>query len=188
MASIFLVIFSFGLRFVLWSYDWSAYHFTFTRLDALSFGSILALLEPTLRQCAGIVRKTLPIFLIALMIPLLAGYRIFSGSGIYFIQISKFTLVAGFYFLLVSYLVVSPADSLTNRLFSHRIAVYIGSISYGLYVYHQACFSWIAKLAPNYPIWISMPYSFIFAIIVAHISFRFVEKPFLQLKKRLVKY
>ena len=182
-----MVAFSFGLRFFFLSQDWSLFYFTLTRLDALSFGTILALIEPKLRLHADVGRKVLPAILAAWIVPLFLAYVVFTGSAAFMIQLIKYPLIAGFYFFLMAYIVVSRPESFACRLLSSRAAVYIGGISYGLYVYHGTCFGWFDRFFPDWPLIAAMPCAFIFAIIVSHLSFKLLEAPFQRLKKRLVK-
>gem|GEM_PF-3814135 len=60
---------------------------------------------------------------------------------------------------------------------------FLGGISYGLYVYHGACFEWYDRLVPNrHPI-LMLPLAFGCSILVAYLSFRFIETPFLGMKR-----
>jgi peptidoglycan/LPS O-acetylase OafA/YrhL len=188
VVSLAMILFSFGLRYFFLANDLSPFYFTFTRLDALSLGTILALVEPILLSRAEFGRKILPVVLIAWIIPLFFAYVVFTGSAAFLVQLVKYPLIAGFYFLLIGFLIIMPTHSLIVRIFSSRVAVYIGGISYGLYVYHGTCFHWFERLSPDLPLMISMPCSFLVSIAVAHISFKLLEKPFLRLKKRLIKH
>jgi peptidoglycan/LPS O-acetylase OafA/YrhL len=187
LAAVSMVAFSFGLRFFFLSQDWSPFYFTLTRLDALSFGTILALIEPKLRLHADVGRKVLPAILAAWIVPLFLANVVFSGSAAFTLQLIKYPLIAGFYFFLMAYIVVSRPESFACRLLSSRAAIYIGGISYGLYVYHGTCFGWFDRFFPDLPLIAAMPCAFFFAIIVSHLSFKLLETPFLRLKKRLIK-
>lgn len=187
IASVSMVVLSFVLRFVLESNEWESFYFTLTRLDALSMGTILALVEPTLRSHAVTARKVLPLAMATLSLSLVIAFAIFSGCSVFVVQLVKFPLIAGFYFLLMAYIVVSHDNSLVTRILSNRVGLYLGGISYGLYVYHGTCFRWFGRIFPDTPTHISLPCSFIFAIIVAHVSFKLLEAPIMRLKKRFVK-
>lgn len=73
---------------------------------------------------------------------------------------------------------------------SHEIIVYIGKISYGLYLYHLfvPALYW-NYLAPRFQITINSMntvwvFFFIIALVLAICSYHFIEKPFNNLKKR----
>lgn len=187
VASVSMVVLSFALRFFLESNGWESFYFTLTRLDALSMGTILALVEPALRSRAEIVRKVLPVAMVALSLPLVVAFAMFSGDSVFVVQLIKFPLIAAFYCLFMAYIVISPDHSRTARIFSNRVGLYLGGISYGLYVYHGTCFRWFDRIFPDAPTFISLPCAFAFAIIVAHLSFKLFEAPIMRLKKRFVK-
>ena len=73
--------------------------------------------------------------------------------------------------------------------FRSRVLEYFGKISYGLYVYHLGCLLVIDKLFPGGnagPIHACMRIGFALGLTVAisAISYRIVERPFLNLKRR----
>jgi len=103
------------------------------------------------------------------------------------------------YWLIVSYSFIGISTSLvlysvlqSNRLrkfFSRKIFVFLGKRSYGLYVYHLLGLS-AADIALKH-FYIKLPnslliflYSLFFTILVSIISYKYIEKPFLKLKRR----
>ena len=69
---------------------------------------------------------------------------------------------------------------------------YLGKISYGLYCYHEAGIIFSAKLLRSVQ-FIQTPFAYLvimpavalaLTIVIAAVSYRFFEKPFLNLKKR----
>jgi peptidoglycan/LPS O-acetylase OafA/YrhL len=64
-----------------------------------------------------------------------------------------------------------------------RWLVYLGKISYGLYVYHMACI-FIVRRVPALNHAFSEPISLALTIAVAAVSYQILEKPFLSLKPR----
>jgi peptidoglycan/LPS O-acetylase OafA/YrhL len=71
-----------------------------------------------------------------------------------------------------------------------RGLVYLGKISYGLYVFHLLCaimIEWFAKNVLHHEHWpLSFPFALLLTILFASLSYRFVESPFLRLKERFV--
>jgi peptidoglycan/LPS O-acetylase OafA/YrhL len=64
---------------------------------------------------------------------------------------------------------------------------YIGSISYGMYLFHLICLAASFKVLDIYGVdkeWIAFLLGTTLTMIVAGLSFKFYEKPFLNLKKR----
>lgn len=71
-------------------------------------------------------------------------------------------------------------DSVLVRVLSVPLLVYIGKISYGLYVY-QGLF---LRNAPGGDLWFqSFPVNIVLTFIIAILSYRYLEKPALRLKK-----
>lgn len=76
-----------------------------------------------------------------------------------------------------------------NNLLEQKTLNYLGTISYGLYMYHSiaivACLKLavIAGAANNF---VFYPAIFILTILISHVSFKFFEKPVLKLKSRFL--
>lgn len=73
--------------------------------------------------------------------------------------------------------------------FSNNILVFLGKRSYGLYVYHLLGNSFAVKFSKHVTIFPSnsaaiLLYSLSFTIIASILSYKFIETPFLKLKKR----
>jgi peptidoglycan/LPS O-acetylase OafA/YrhL len=68
------------------------------------------------------------------------------------------------------------------------VLVYLGKISYGLYVFHLLCLimmGWFQKNVLHREHWpLSFPFTFLLTVLCAGLSYRFVESPFLKLKDR----
>ena len=69
----------------------------------------------------------------------------------------------------------------------NRIINYLGKVSYGLYMYHPICITLIINLTLKYDSLINYnlmyPLSILLTIIMSSISYEFIEKPFLKMKK-----
>ena len=64
--------------------------------------------------------------------------------------------------------------------------VYLGRISYGLYVFHIAALAVVHVAHPNPVQWVaSLAGSITLTVLLAAVSYRFLERPFLALKSRL---
>ena len=67
-----------------------------------------------------------------------------------------------------------------RSLLAHPSLVYLGRISYGLYVFHLAA---IRIIPPVWWPWRSIA-AFLLTLLAVAISYRFLEEPFLRLKDR----
>jgi peptidoglycan/LPS O-acetylase OafA/YrhL len=187
VAALLMIVLSFGMRYIFLFNGWNPFYFTLTRLDALSLGTILAILEPKLSSNVVLHRKILQIMLVACISLIFPAYLVFSGKSDFMIQLVKYPIAGGFYFIFIAYLILSPTESFISRIFNNNYSIYLGGISYGLYVYHGTCFKWIDYISQKDSLLMVMPLSFLFTILIAHLSFKFIESPFLSLKKKLLK-
>src|ERR1700730_331546 len=64
---------------------------------------------------------------------------------------------------------------------ANRVTVYLGRISYGLYVFHGLAYVLAMALLPGI---IAVPVAFAFTLGGAAVSYQFLERPFLKLKER----
>ncbi len=70
------------------------------------------------------------------------------------------------------------------RLFTFKPLIYLGTISYGLYVFHQLAISFSPRLAiPGLPFGRTIS-AFLLTVALAALSYRFLETPFLRMKDR----
>jgi len=82
----------------------------------------------------------------------------------------------------------SSARMLAN-VFEKRIIVYLGDISYGLYMYHPLCIGIIMILSKYLGVSSDILYysaSIFMTILFAHFSYKYFETPFLKLKKKFI--
>jgi|SRR5579863_967296 len=61
---------------------------------------------------------------------------------------------------------------------------FLGTISYSLYLYHPLTFQIVHEVLPNLAYRYKAPIGYGVTILVAYLSYRFIETPFLRLKKR----
>jgi peptidoglycan/LPS O-acetylase OafA/YrhL len=135
-------------------------------------------------------------FLFQRINPLVIGVIGFiSGILICFLPDVKFVnywliLTYGLVGVSTSFIFYSVKNSLVlKKIFSHKILVFLGKRSFGLYVYHilgnkvaSLCITHISFL-PSHPIASSI-YSFVFTLVASVISYKILERPFLKLKEK----
>ena len=92
-----------------------------------------------------------------------------------------FTILAATTALLLINL-VSGQTGTFNKLMETRPLVWIGKISYGLYLWHYPVFKWIKYANAPWPVKLALALLGTFA--VASVSFYLLERPLLRLKKR----
>jgi len=170
------------------------YSLTPFRLDALLLGGLVALLlrgperRWTMAVLAGFGRVCLPLLLgYVVWANVRSGYAYPSSRltfGVSLVDLAAASLIA---------LALRPG-SLTYRVFSLQPLRWIGRVSYGAYVFHDIPHNWYARwaglLAQHLQLrgWspqvLTMMVALPGTLLLAWLSFRFVESPFLALKDR----
>ncbi len=164
------------LRILLIQKQIDIYYFTFTRLDEILYGSLLAIYEKEGRK---ISKKDLGIA-IALVIIFAGLFVIFSGTGSLLIQGFKYSFFGYLFFCLVGLLALNNFKNV--KILRSKFLVYTGKISYGLYIYHPFVFTIYCNYFPlSNPILFFVA-SFGITYLIASASFFYFEKPILNLK------
>ncbi|MEL6606047.1 MAG: acyltransferase [Cyanobacteria bacterium J06614_10] len=183
IASLLLIAFSFGLRLYMLPQGWDVFYFTLTRMDALLFGALLAVFEPALLTRTANNRRLFTLLFFSVGVPLGLIFLAAGGTGNYWVLAVKYPMTALVYTALIGFAITTTDCSWVRKVFESRPLCFIGSISYGLYVYHTLCFKWLNQLLPETDPLLPMPLAFACAIAVAYVSFHLLEKPFLRLKR-----
>lgn len=166
-------------RIILWQEDVSYLVIlirTDARLDSLLVGALMAfgfrdllIDQRVLRVCAYV---SLPIFF---------GLA-FQGPGSSLLDSVGFTLVALVAMIMI-YASVENAWGLC-RLFEVRWLVFVGKISYGLYLWHFVIFDFISSNVGTDSRFLRSTFAFMAVLATTLFSWFYVEKPLLLLKER----
>ena len=92
-----------------------------------------------------------------------------------------FPLIAVSSALLILSLVFNDRDGL-GSVFCHPVCLWMGKRSYGLYVWHWPVYFLLGKLGLERAV--AIPVALVGTFVVAALSYRFIESPFLKLKHR----
>ena len=183
-----LIIVSWGVRVLLAESGASIerlYNGLDTRADSLLTGCALGLalssnlIVPKIQNILSVILKFLTPFsaLVLLSIVFLGNIN----SMLYYdwlllvIEILTTILILNIFF---------SKNSLLRKIFSNKILVWIGSISYGLYLWHYPVFMTMFKYFDSDSATVLLLGSLI-SFIIAALSFYFWERPFLKLKNKL---
>jgi peptidoglycan/LPS O-acetylase OafA/YrhL len=173
-------------RYLLADNGYETFYFTFARMDELSLGALLALLESQ-NALNSNNKKT---FLLG---GLLTGvftvilWTFFFGKSNLWIQVVKYDLIALVYFFGLGYVILAQPQSWLYRFFSHPMMTFLGSISYGLYVYHAISFPIIKRsFLSQYPTIIGLSCAFGLTVLISWISYRLMEKPIMSFKNKFL--
>lgn len=174
-----LCLFAFLCRCVLLSFGVGIFFFTLCRMDALAIGALLAMLESQDRL--NLIKKHLRWATAGLTVAVAILWPSLTGSRNLYWQAVKFPIIAAFFMASIGILVSGYISSLLRL----GILPRIGQISYGLYVFHPLCFYVCFQRLGLTSFWLALPLALTVTLLVAAISFRFYEAPFLAIKERL---
>ena len=175
---------------------WTTYTLTPFRLDGLALGGFIAV---TARQPGGLERlaRALPLAsaVIVGLVALTFGWtRLVSREGLELILPVRAALILLLLACLLVWTLIAPERSSASRFFRSRTMVFLGTYSYGLYVYHHFISYYLVtnrtdlELAP----WLGSHLAAValqatlgaFAsLAVAYLSYELFEKRFLRLKR-----
>lgn len=158
---------------------------TIARLDPIALGAILAF---TLNGRAPQISNGLRVVLcVAAFVSWLLTARYFSHSGP--TSVATYALSGSASVVLLLAVLRSKAPILRLRPFSWL--VYLGRISYGLYVFHLFALAFMAQQVFTLPVVgiqvnfeLRFVLSFLMTVVLAAVSYKVLELPFLRLKER----
>lgn len=159
--------------------------FTLTNLDSLTLGGVLALVA--LHYNHLLKRYAIPMIVGGLGVYYLSYYLKTSyGWEAWYWSIGKFAIAAFAAGLVLYGLVTKPKHNILHN----PVTIYLGKISYGLYLYHNIIVAHYDKIARFFGldvgnnIIVKVVLSISFTVAIAQLSFMLIEKPLLRLKRR----
>jgi len=175
---------------------WTTYVLTPFRLDGLALGALLAV---TARQNGGMERlvRALPwgaTVLGTLLVVTFVWTRLVSRQGLELVLPVRAELVLMLLACLLLWAVVAPERSAASRFFRCRLMVFLGTYSYGLYVYHHFISYYLTSNRTELELarWLNSHSAAValqatlgtgISLAVAYISYELIEKRFLRLKR-----
>jgi peptidoglycan/LPS O-acetylase OafA/YrhL len=160
---------------------WPIFFLTPFQLDGLAGGSLLALLLED--EYAAALLKTwsswllvtsTSLFVVLSMVPSFhreANSILFNSIGYSLINLSSCGFVAYVFFF---------EEALPSRLLGSRLAGFLGSISYGLYLFHPMALNLVGRMGMTIHFYhnrILAPFTLLAVILFSWLSFRFYEQP-----------
>jgi peptidoglycan/LPS O-acetylase OafA/YrhL len=175
---------------------WTTYTLTPFRLDGLAMGAFLAVLA---RQPKGMERlvRALP-WVVAVAGGLLAVTFVWtllvSREGLELVLPIRASLIVMLLACLLVWSLAAPERSATSRFFRSRSMVFLGTYSYGLYVYHHFISYYLsanhtdlelARWLGSHGVAVALQATLAASVslAVAYLSYEYFEKRFLRLKR-----
>ena len=171
-----------SLSFVGWSYQ-RLYNGADTRADTLLMGCLGAfcfnggLLQGRWIVWADKIAIGAGLILVCSCVVTLAP----TDPRLYIWGLPLITLIAT---ALIFALAHSDSQSGVVRFLSFKPLVWLGRLSYAIYLWHMVLFSASRELWPDLSLWVRTPLCIALTLVVAWGSFVWIETPFLSLKKR----
>ncbi|MDP4266922.1 MAG: acyltransferase [Bacteroidota bacterium] len=179
---IFLAIFSRGILYFIFDPKriWLiSYGLTPCCFDCFGFGAILAYLKIYKPSLLESIIKKFYLFLISLLIfIILSVVRVFHEQSMYCAIFMRFTM-AIFCFWLIGNASLRRYTGIAQKFLENKVIIYLGKISYGLYVYHY----FMTYINSQFHIGENPLKYFILTILISIMSWHFYESPFNKLKK-----
>ncbi len=164
------------------------YMATFSRMDTISIGAMIAIL---IRNNKKWLEKYVPILALISAFCAIAGVIYYRSTNFLAVP-SIYTFVAVFSGCLLLYS-LSVDKPWIIRIADHRAFRFLGKYSYGIYIYHYIIFNVLYyNVQPQFiryfgHYWIAEALNgiltFGFSILVSLVSYKYLESPFLKLKK-----
>jgi peptidoglycan/LPS O-acetylase OafA/YrhL len=175
---------------------WTTYTLTPFRLDGLALGAFLAV---TARQPGGLERlgRAVPLSATAvggLLAVTFLWTRLVSREELELVLPIRAALILMLLGCLLVWAVIAPERSATSRFFRCRSMVFLGTYSYGLYVYHHFISYYLASNRTDLELgrWLGSHLAAVglqavlgvsASLAVAYLSYELFEKRFLRLKR-----
>jgi peptidoglycan/LPS O-acetylase OafA/YrhL len=156
---------------------WITYALTPLRLDGLAAGALIAIALETPRPWIAVWSKRVGIAILLVMVGLQLTHQFEHKNNVLLFNSLGYTLTAMGAASLLAFTLLHEKSWL-SRVFEYRALTFLGSISYGLYLFHQFIFSRFAIIAEHYG-WrhhaVLFPIGFPVALLLCWLSFHFVE-------------
>ena len=175
---------------------WTTYTLTPFRLDGLALGAFLAI---TARQPGGLERlgRALPpaaVVIGGLLAVTFVWTRLLSREGLELILPVRAALILMLLACLLVWALIAPERSATSRFFRGRFMVFLGTYSYGLYVYHHFISYYLVTNRTDLELahWLGSHLAAVAlqatlgasaSLALAYLSYELFEKRFLRLKR-----
>jgi peptidoglycan/LPS O-acetylase OafA/YrhL len=86
------------------------------------------------------------------------------------------------------FIIIGLGSVKVANILSHRILVYIGKLSYSIYLIHTVILVILTRLFwHTLPLGYIIPFAIILSIVLSHFLYRFIELPFIRLGRELTK-
>lgn len=178
-VSFFIIVLAHLLRVVMSYNGYEINVFTFTRIDQLVFGGLIAVYE----KKGFLIEENKQKFIALIVIGFLGIVTIELQNSVLLKEVFKHTFFGLLYGGLIMYVVISEKSVFVNQLLQNKLIQYLGKISYGIYVWHVLAIS-IVNTYFSLNIYFGFILTLFITILISWGSFQIIESPFLKLKSK----
>ncbi|MCY7410119.1 MAG: acyltransferase family protein [Chitinophagales bacterium] len=160
---------------------------TFSKMDVIAIGGLLACTYHE-RQFKFRYSPRYLILILVVMILIMATTNLFDYTTLYRTLFIKYLI--NIPFIIFFCLFIFNENELVIKWRSNRMFDYIGSISFGIYMFHFIVIFFLQKIIPVESIFQKIIFLFITSIAsigVAALIFKYFETPFLRMKRKFEK-
>jgi peptidoglycan/LPS O-acetylase OafA/YrhL len=175
---------------------WTTYTLTPFRLDGLALGSFLAVMVRQPKDLERLVRA-LPLIVVVVGTLLAVTFvwtRLMSREGLGLVLPLRAALILVLLSCLLVWTLIAPEQSIISRFFCGRFMVFMGTYSYGLYVYHHFISYYLTTNRTDLELasWVGSHWAAVVlqatlgasvSLALAYLSYEFFEKRFIRLKR-----
>ena len=147
------------------------------RIDAIAFGCLIAFYKNYLIEKINTIYFITALIIILIFEELLPHIGVFKLNNLMLSEGHRHGLVINICLSIVLIYSVFGPKKITFKILNSKILSFIGTISYSIYIWQQPFLS-------DEDYWINhLPQSIILVFVVSILSYYFIEKPFLKLKR-----
>lgn len=159
---------------------------TFTRLDQIALGGVIAFYEVKNANVFSDVKTIRILSILSVFSLLLGGYILFVQEEFFFYkELFKYNILALFFLCIIWIAAAKSSQKVWwNSLLMSRPFQLLGKVSYGIYVWHIFILVLQQKFFISEIVYLDLSITIILTLSVSYISFLFIEKPFLKLKTK----
>ena len=173
----------FVIRYFMLSNGLPIHDFTLTRIDQIMMGTFLAILE-----LKGLFRKqsVFGLALVSILSVASATYFFMLGPEFFLLkEMLKYFLLAICFASIIGMFLSLSTNSFVNKVLSTRPLLYVGQISYGIYVWHVVALILLQHFLITGIVLVDLLVAFGLTFVMAHVSFYYFELYFLRWKLHL---
>ena len=167
--------------------DLVIYVLPFSHVDAFAIGGYFSLYVKS-RPGYLVWASILPVFMLGMITDWLSTSQIHwnqLGYGMFMKDSYKYVWGYSAVNLMFSYMLVHVRDkTFMPVFFGNPLLVYLGTISYGLYVFHFPILWMVNNMVPSYPEVVRILMTLLITIMVSAVSYEFMEKKIIRLKDK----